>query len=94
MLLALDASPAFRPNPTGTEVYARQIITHLAQRNPGHAMRLYANAATPPPWSPPGVDWRMIPFPRLWTHWRLRRALRQERPDLLFGPNHVLPLFL
>lgn len=94
MLLALDASPALRASPTGTEVYAREIIIHLAQRNPGHMMRLYANATAPPVWSPSGVEWRLIPFPRLWTHWRLRRAIRQEGPDLLFVPSHVLPLLL
>jgi len=83
-----------RPNPSGTEVYAREMITHLARTNPGHWMRLYANTASPPPWSPAKVEWRLLPFPRLWTHWRFRRALRAERPDLVFVPSHVLPLFL
>lgn len=94
MLLALDASPALRANPSGTEVYARAIITHLAKTNPGHRLRLYANATAPPAWSPTGVEWRLHPFPRLWTHWRFRRALVAERPDLVFVPSHVLPLFL
>lgn len=94
MLLALDANPALRPNPSGTEVYAREIITHLARANPGHTLRLYANATASPPWSPSGVEWRLIPFPRLWTHWRFRRALQAERPDVVFVPSHVLPLFL
>jgi len=94
MLLALDASPAVRPNPSGTEVYAREIITHLASTNRGHTMRLYANTVSPPPWSPANVEWRLLPFPRLWTHWRFRRALRAEQPDVVFVPSHVLPLFL
>jgi len=94
MLLALDASPAVRANPSGTEVYARQMITHLAGTNPGHTMRLYANTASVPPWSPANVEWRLLPFPRLWTHWRFRRALRAEQPDVVFVPSHVLPLFL
>jgi glycosyltransferase involved in cell wall biosynthesis len=94
MLLAIDASPAVRPNPSGTEVYARQILTHLASTNPGHTMRLYANAASVPSWSPAAVEWRLLPFPRLWTHWRFRRALRAEQPDVVFVPSHVLPLFL
>jgi hypothetical protein len=94
MLLALDASPAVRPNPSGTEVYAREIITHLASTNRGHTMRLYANTVSPPPWSPANVEWRLLPFPRLWTHWRFRRALQAEQPDVVFVPSHVLPLFL
>jgi glycosyltransferase involved in cell wall biosynthesis len=92
MLLALDASPALRPNPSGTETYAREMITHLAQSNPGHTVRLYANASAAPAWSPAGVEWRLLPFPRLWTHWRFRRAIQRERPDVVFVPSHVLPL--
>src|SRR2546428_10983516 len=94
MLLALDASPAVRPNPSGTEVYAREIITHLARTNRGHTMRLYANTASPPAWSPANVEWRLLPFPRLWTHWRFRRAPRAEPPGVVFVPSPVLPLFL
>lgn len=94
MLLALDASPALRSNPSGTEIYAREMITHLASTNPGHTMRLYANAAASPAWSPKAVEWRLLPFPRLWTHWRFRRAILAERPDVVFVPSHVLPLFV
>ncbi len=43
---------------------------------------------------PAGVEWRGIPFPRGWTHWRLRTALRRDRPDVTFIPSHVLPLGL
>jgi glycosyltransferase involved in cell wall biosynthesis len=92
MLLALDASPALRPNPSGTETYAREMITHLAPANPGHILRLYANASAEPAWSPSGVEWRLLPFRRLWTHWRFRRAIQRDRPDVVFVPSHVLPL--
>src|SRR5438552_10856134 len=57
-------------------------------------MRVYANAVEAPRWLPAGVEWRGIPFPRLWTHWRLRQALRRERPDVTFIPSHVLPFSL
>src|SRR5256714_5116866 len=57
-------------------------------------MRVYANAVDAPRWLPAGVEWRGIPFPRLWTHWRLRQALRRERPDVAFIPSHVLPISL
>src|SRR4030088_2126739 len=57
-------------------------------------MRVYASAVEAPTWLPAGVEWRGIPFPRLWTHWRLRQALRRERPDVTFIPSHVLPFAL
>ena len=83
-----------RPYLTGTEVYARRIIEALAASRGERTIRVYANAHDRPSWVPAGVDWRAIPFPRLWTHWRLRQALRREPPDVVFIPSHVLPVGL
>ncbi|HEV3461471.1 MAG TPA: glycosyltransferase family 1 protein [Candidatus Dormibacteraeota bacterium] len=94
MIVGIDGTPAVRTQLTGTEVYARSIITALAAIQGARTMRVYANAVDAPPWLPPGVEWRGIPFPRLWTHWRLRQALRRERPDVSFIPSHVLPVAL
>jgi glycosyltransferase involved in cell wall biosynthesis len=79
---------------TGTEIYARSIIEALAGSRQQRTMRVYANATAPPAWLPAGVEWRGIPFPRAWTHWRFRQALRHDRPDLAFIPSHVLPVAL
>jgi glycosyltransferase involved in cell wall biosynthesis len=92
VIVAIDASPALRPHPTGTEVYARELIEALAATRRDHRLRLYANAAAPPAWLEKDVEWRAIPFPRLWTHWRFARALLKEPPDVVFVPSHVLPL--
>src|SRR6266851_2959756 len=94
MIVGIDGTPAVRKQLTGTEVYARSIIDALAASSGTRTMRIYANAVDAPPWLPAGVEWRGIPFPRLWTHWRLRQALRRERPDVTFIPSHVLPLAL
>lgn len=94
MIVGIDGTPAVRTHLTGTEVYARGIIDALAAIRGARTMRVYANAVEPPPWLPAGVEWRGIPFPRLWTHWRLRQALRRERPDVTFIPGHVLPVRL
>src|SRR6202158_5521820 len=94
MIIGIDGTPAMRRIATGTEVYARSIIDALAASRGPRTMRVYANAVDAPPWLPAGVEWRGIPFPRAWTHWRLRRALRRERPDVTFIPSHVLPLAL
>jgi glycosyltransferase involved in cell wall biosynthesis len=94
MIVAIDGTPAMRRYSTGTEVYARSIIEALAASRMERGIRIYANATDPPAWLPRGVHWRGIPFPRLWTHWRLRQALRREPPDVTFIPSHVLPVAL
>jgi glycosyltransferase involved in cell wall biosynthesis len=94
MMVGIDGTPAIRRYATGTEVYARSIIEALAASRGTRALRVYANAIEPPKWLPAGVEWRGIPFPRVWTHWRLRQALRRERPDVTFIPSHVLPFAL
>jgi glycosyltransferase involved in cell wall biosynthesis len=94
MIVGIDGTPAIRRFATGTEVYARSIIEALAASRGARTMRVYANAIEAPPWLPAGVEWRGIPFPRGWTHWRLRQALRRERPDVTFIPSHVLPFAL
>src|SRR2546430_13766014 len=90
VIVGIDGSPAIRRPATGTEIYARSTIEALAASRADRTMRVYANASDPPPWLPPAVEWRGIPFPRLWTHWRLRQALRRERPYVTFIPRHVL----
>lgn len=94
MIVGIDGTPAVRQVATGTEVYARNIIEALAASRAARTVRVYANAIERPAWLAPAVEWRGIPFPRLWTHWRLRQALRRERPDLVFIPSHVLPVAL
>jgi len=94
VIVGIDGTPAVRTHLTGTEVYARSIINALAASRDTRTIRVYANAVDAPRWLPAGVEWRGIPFPRLWTHWRLRQALRRERPDVTFIPSHVLPISL
>src|ERR1700694_2896531 len=94
MIVAIDGTPAIRRFATATEVYALSIIEALAVSRGARTMRVYANAIEAPPWLPAGVEWRGIPLPRGWTPWRLRQALRRERPDVSFIPSHVLPFAL
>jgi glycosyltransferase involved in cell wall biosynthesis len=94
MIAGVDATPALRSEPSGTELYARQVIEALAVSRDGRRLRVYGNAASPPAWLDPQVEWRGIPFPRLWTHWRFRQALHRDPPDVVFVPSHVLPIGL
>lgn len=95
MIIAIDASRAIRPQPTGTERYSARIIEYLAKIDHENTYWLYS--PTPPPNSfpklPDNFHWKIIPFPRLWTHIRLSLALFLDKPDVLFVPAHVLPLY-
>lgn len=101
MRIGIDASRATAAQRTGTEHYARRLIEGLAaiaspaSPHPPHTLRLYFRD-DPGAWlaGAPGVERRVIPFPRLWTHLRLSAELlaARPRPDVLFVPAHVLPL--
>jgi len=96
MIIGIDASRAVTSQRTGTEAYAlyliRALITQTA--NTPYRLRLYFNQPPAPDLFPsvPHVERVDIPFPRLWTHLRLARELRQHPVDLFFTPAHVLPL--
>ena len=94
MIVAVDATPALRPQPSGTEVYAREVIEALAALRVDRTVRCYANAGGAPSWLQGQVEWRTIPFPRLWTHWAFARAVARDRPDVVYVPSHVLPVVL
>jgi glycosyltransferase involved in cell wall biosynthesis len=92
MLIGIDASRALRTPRTGTENYSLYLIRALAALDTPHRWRLYADR--PPPAGlieGEGVEWRVIPFPRLWTHLRLAWEVVQHPPDVLFVPAHVVP---
>ncbi len=95
--IGVDASRCLRPLPTGTENYARHILSAL----------LDLQEATEYEWvfymdqEPKGEQYawlhvphaklRVLPRVRMWTHRALARELRRQSPDLLFVPAHVLP---
>src|SRR2546423_10173697 len=92
MMVGIDGTPAIRQVVTGTEVYARSIIEALAGSRGPRTMRVYANAIEAPPWLPAGVEWRGIPYPRAWTHWRLRQGPPREPPGVTPIPRHGFAL--
>jgi len=94
MLIGVDASRAAVPQRTGTENYSLYLIRALLQEGAAHRFRLYFNGAPEPDLFPRSerVEWRVISFPRLWTHIRLAWEVARHPPDVLFVPAHVLPL--
>lgn len=93
-VVGIDASRLQVHERTGTENYSHRIIRGLLGEDVYWCWRLYLNTQGPPPSlpTPPNVDLRTIPAPRLWTHYRLSREMLTHRPDLLFVPAHVIPV--
>lgn len=83
----MDANPATRSAPTGTEVFAREVARRLPAAAPDLRFVMYASR----PGDVPGVDFTVLPGRRLWSQGRLARELWRRRPDLFFAPSHVVP---
>ncbi len=95
MLIGIDASRSVSLQRTGTEAYAYFLIRALIAQTEGgpHRLRLYFNQPPPSDLFPERahVEFRDIPFPRMWTHVRLAHELQQNPPDVFFTPAHVIP---
>lgn len=95
--IGVDASRCLRPRPTGTENYARHILSALLALDEAAAYEwvLYVDRepdARQFSWTQaPHATVRVLPRVRLWTHRALAREIRRRPPDLLFVPAHVLP---
>jgi glycosyltransferase involved in cell wall biosynthesis len=93
VLVGIDASRAARAVRTGTEGYSLHLISAMLERPGENRYRLYFDRM-PSPEFPRSerAEYRVIGFPRVWTHVRLAAELVRRRPDLLFVPSHVVPL--
>jgi glycosyltransferase involved in cell wall biosynthesis len=99
--IAVDASRAVLPQPTGTEHYAAQIIRHLLDlpESANAHWLLYVRGECAPSLHenhplhilPPTAEWRPLAARSMWTHFSLNRELARRAPDVLFVPSHVLP---
>jgi len=94
MLIGIDASRTTIARRTGTEAYSLELTRALLALTTEHRWRLYFNQAPARNTWPhrPGVEQRVMPFSRLWTHLRLSLEMFEAPPDVLFVPAHVLPL--
>jgi glycosyltransferase involved in cell wall biosynthesis len=94
MIIGIDASRALKPHRTGTEVHNAEIIKHLVKIDSKNTYRLYANREPEGDMLNlgPNVEWRIMPFPRGWTLFRLSWEMLIKPPDVLFIPAHILPI--
>ncbi|MCA9388761.1 glycosyltransferase family 4 protein [Candidatus Berkelbacteria bacterium] len=96
LLIGLDGSRIAKEKYTGTEHYSHIIFEHIFRVAPNHRYIIYA----PKPSSKPlntgnaQVEWKIIPFPRLWTQFRLSAEMLKDKNklDVLFIPSHTIPL--
>ena len=95
VLIGIDASRATGTRLTGTERYARAVISALIALAPQHRFRLYLRqppAGDEVAWlSQHAAEQVLLGPPRLWTHLGLGCALLVDPPDALIIPAHVLP---
>jgi len=96
MVIGVDASRTVIAQHTGTEAYSYRLIQALIPltRQKGYHLRLYFNQAPQPDLFPAlsHLEPVVIPFPRLWTHFRLAWELQRRPPDVFFTPAHVIPI--
>lgn len=93
--IGLDGSRIAKAHYTGTEHYSHAIFEHMFRVAPNHRYTIYAPSMPTQELNTGNakVDWRIIPFPRLWTHFRLSaEMLLGTQPDVLFIPSHTIPL--
>lgn len=95
MVIGIDASRTTVDQLTGTEAYAYYLTLALVAQTAGrHQLRLYFNQPPRASLFPDRdhVKHVVIPFPRLWTHFRLATELALHPPDVFFTPAHVIPI--
>lgn len=102
MKIHIDASRALDSQPTGVNIYAQEIVDHLASIAAGDEIILYA-----PAWSQgrekivfpelKNVTWKFLRWPPkfLWTQVCLAYAWARagKRDAVFFAPAHVAPFF-
>jgi len=96
----IDASRALHPEPTGIEVYSREIIAALlalpeSAKYDWHLLAPNLPNPTDPLIKLPGyAQWQIIPGRHAWTIYHLSQYFRQsdKSKSRLFVPAHVLPI--
>lgn len=96
MLIGIDANEAnLTKNRVGVNQYAFNLLHALYREPRGHEFVIYLKTPVLPdlPKARPGWQYRVIPFPKLWTQTRLPLDLflHQPRPDVFFSTTHYAP---
>src|SRR4030042_3477055 len=89
-----DTSRVTKPHLTGTEYYSIEIIKAMASLDETDDFLLYAQKDPSKHLGelPPNFKTKVMPFPRLWSQFRLSWEMLFKKPDVLFVPSHLVPL--
>lgn len=90
MNIAIDASRYGHSQATGVEWYSYKIINDLIELDENQEISLYS----PKRLEIENVSQRIVPGRKLWTLWHLSKAMKKDKPDVLFVPSHTLPMNL
>jgi len=92
MLIGIDASKAASAKKTGIEHVAYRIILGLSKIDKQNDYRLYSNAPLDKELlSNKNFKEVLIPFPRLWSRFRLPLALLRDKPDVFLSLTNGTP---
>jgi glycosyltransferase involved in cell wall biosynthesis len=94
--IAIDGRELGR-RPTGVGRYLLEVLRRWAA-HPAHRFIVIVPEEPTPALRAlgPSISWRVEPAAvagTAWEQWRLPRALRRERPDVLFAPAYTAPLW-
>jgi len=96
MLIGIDASRANRPEKTGVEWYAFNLLKHLYDLDRVNSYALYTDKHLATDLMPgiPNFIEKLLRWPinRLWTLGRMSLEMIFKKPDILFVPSHTFPL--
>jgi glycosyltransferase involved in cell wall biosynthesis len=94
MKIAIDASRYNNSDATGVEWYGKHIIEHLLPKFKGEDELILYSRFPVEGLDFDGADNRVIYSKRFWTLRALSKEIKNNPPDILFIPSHVLPLTL
>lgn len=95
MNIGLEAERANLPNPTGVEMYAAELIKHLALIDQKNNYILYFRTK-PQAWFyklPANFTCKIMPFPKFWTQLRLSWEMFWHPVDVLVILASALPFY-
>jgi len=95
MIIGIDASRAKSKERTGTENYSLNLIVNLSKidRKNQYILYLKDDYAKELNQLPKNFRLKVIKNKKYWTQIGLSREILHNRPDILFVPAHILPLF-
>jgi glycosyltransferase involved in cell wall biosynthesis len=95
MTIGIDTSRVTKPFLTGTEYYSVELIKAFSILDEQDQFILYSQKD--PTFRlgklPNNFSVKVIPFPKFWSQVRLSYEMMSKKPDVLFIPSHLVPLY-